>query len=57
MEYSAAGHKEEVEKIVRHMAEEGLRQRGYALKDILSISAQHDVKKIGAAYAAVVLWW
>lgn len=57
MEYSAAGHKEEVEKIVRHMAEEGLKQRGYALKEILSISAQHDVKKIGAAYAAVVLWW
>ena len=57
MEYSAAGHKEEVEKIVRHMAEEGLRQRGYELREILSISAQHNVKKIGAAYAAVVLWW
>lgn len=57
MEYSAAGHKEEVEKIVRHMAEEGFRQRGYELKEVLSISAQHNVKKIGAAYAAVVLWW
>ncbi len=57
MEYSAAGHKQEVEKIVRHMAEEGFKQRGYELKEVLSISAQHNVKKIGAAYAAVVLWW
>jgi arginine decarboxylase len=57
MEYSAAGHKEEIEKIVRHMAEEGFRQRGYELKEVVSISAQHKVAKIGAVYAAVVLWW
>ncbi len=57
MEYSAAGHKEEIERIVRHMAEEGMKQRGYAVKEILSISAQHKVNKIGAAFAAVVLWW
>jgi len=57
MEYSGAGHKQEIERIVRHMAEEGMRYRGYEVKEILSIAAQHNVKKIGAAYAAVVLWW
>ena len=57
MEYSAAGHKEEIEKIVRNMAAEGMRVRGYAVKEIKSIAATHRVKKIGAAYAAVVLWW
>jgi arginine decarboxylase len=57
MEYSAAGHKEEVERIVRHMAAEGFKTRGYELKEVVSISAQHKVSKIGASYAAVVLWW
>ncbi len=57
MEYSAAGHKAEIEKIVRHMAEEGMKNRGYKIKTIYSISSQHTVKKIGAAFAAVVLWW
>jgi arginine decarboxylase len=57
MEYSAPGHKEEIEKIVRHMAEEGMKNRGYKIKTIYSISIQHTVKKIGAAFAAVVLWW
>jgi arginine decarboxylase len=57
MEYSAAGHKEEIERIVRHMAEEGMRYRNYPVKEIFSISVQHKVKKIGAVYAAVVLWW
>ncbi len=57
MEYSGAGHKEEIEKIVRSMAEEGMRKRGYKLKEIKSIAAQHKVDHTGAAYAAVVLWW
>lgn len=57
MEYSAAGHKKEIEKIVRHMAEEGMKNRGYKIKTIYSISIQHTVKKIGAVFAAVVLWW
>ncbi|MCX8093449.1 MAG: arginine decarboxylase, pyruvoyl-dependent [Candidatus Goldbacteria bacterium] len=57
MEYSAPGHKKEIEKIVRHMAEEGMKNRGYKIKTIYSISSQHTVKKIGAVFAAVVLWW
>lgn len=57
MEYSAAGHKEEIEKIVRHMVEKGMKNRGYKIKKIYSISIQHTVQKIGAVFAAVVLWW
>ncbi|HDT15009.1 MAG TPA: arginine decarboxylase, pyruvoyl-dependent [Firmicutes bacterium] len=57
MEYSAAGHKEEIEKIVRGMAEEGMRFRKYKIKEIHSIAIQHKVVNVGAVYAAVVLWW
>jgi arginine decarboxylase len=57
MEYSGAGHKEEIEKIVRSMAEEGFKMRGYALKEVQSIAITHKVNHTGAAYAAVVLWW
>ena len=56
MEYSARGHKEDIEAIVRRMAEEGLQMRGLEVKDIRSISVQHKVEKIGTAFAAVVLW-
>jgi pyruvoyl-dependent arginine decarboxylase (PvlArgDC) len=57
MEYSAAGRKADIERIVRDMAEEGMRYRKYKIKEILSISAEHHVKNIGAAFASVVLWW
>jgi arginine decarboxylase len=57
MEYSGAGLKEEIERIVRHMAEEGFKARKYQLKSIQSIAVQHRVSNIGAVYAAVVLWW
>jgi arginine decarboxylase len=57
MEHSGAGHKEEIEGIVRHMAEMGFRSRGYKLKEIKSISVQHKVSNIGAVFASVVLWW
>ncbi len=57
MEYSAPGRKHDIERIVRDMAEEGMRIRNYKIKEIKSISTEHHVKKIGAAFAAVVLWW
>jgi arginine decarboxylase len=56
MEYSSRGHKEDIETIVRRMAEEGLKMRGLEVKEVRSISVQHKVKKIGTAFAAVVLW-
>jgi len=56
MEYSSRGHKEDIEAIVRRMAEEGLKMRGLEVKEIRSISVQHKVEKIGTAFASVVLW-
>ncbi len=57
MEYSATGHKEEVEAIVIKMTEEGMRSRGEELKEIESVSISHQVEHTGAAFAAVVLWY
>ena len=55
MEYSAAGHKEDIEAIVRRMAQESLARRDQAVGDIRSIAVQHKVKTLGTAFAAVVL--
>ena len=56
MEYSARGHKEEIELIARNMAREGMKRREQERREIKSISAEYKVKKIGAAFAAVILW-
>lgn len=56
MEYSAKGDKNKIEEIVRNMAAEGMKLRGWEIKDIQSIAIEYTVKKIGAAFAAVVLW-
>ena len=56
MEYSSRGHKEDIEAIVRRMAEEGIKMRGLEVKEIRSIAVQHRVEKIGTAFASVVLW-
>jgi len=56
MKYSARGHKEDIEAIVRRMAEESLKTRGLDVKEIRSISVQHKVENIGTALAAVILW-
>ncbi len=56
MEYTAQGHREEIELIARNMAREGMSMREQEVKEIKSISAEYKVKKIGAAFAAVILW-
>lgn len=56
MEYSAKGKKSQIEEKVRNMAIEGMRLRGWEIKDLKSIAIEYKVKKIGAALAAVVLW-
>jgi len=56
MEYSAQGHKEEIELIARNMAHEGMKMREQETREIRSASAEYKVKKIGAAFAAVILW-
>ncbi len=55
MEYSARGQAEDVERIVRSMAEEAMKLRGFEIKEIVSISAQHRVEHVGVAFAGVVL--
>lgn len=57
MEYSSRGRKKDIEKIVRKMAEKGLQMRHEEIGEIKSISIEHRVKKIGTAFAAVVLWY
>jgi arginine decarboxylase len=56
MEYSAKGERAKIEEIVRNMAVEGMKLRGWKIKDLKSIAIEYKVKKIGAALAAVVLW-
>ncbi len=56
MEYSARGRKDQIEEKVRQMALEGMKLRGWEVKDLKSIAIEYKVKKIGAAFAAVVLW-
>jgi arginine decarboxylase len=55
MEYSARGHQEEAEEIVRTMAVEGMNIRGRGIRVIKSLSVEYKVQTIGAAIAAVVL--
>jgi len=56
MEYSAKGERHKIEEIVRNMAVEGMKLRGWEIKDLKSIAIECKTKKIGAALAAVVLW-
>lgn len=57
MEYSARGHKEEIESIARNMAEQGMSKRGTKIFKIVSTSLESKVKHIGAAFAGVILWY
>ncbi len=56
MEYSAKGERHKIEEIVRNMAVEGMKLRGWKIKDLNSIAIEYKIKKIGAVLAAVVLW-
>jgi arginine decarboxylase len=56
MEYSAKGDRRKIEEIVRNMAVEGMKLRGWAIKELKSIGIEYKVKKVGAVLAAVVLW-
>jgi arginine decarboxylase len=56
MEYSARGGRREIEEKVRTMATEGMKLRGWEIKELKSIAVEYRVKKIGAVLAGVVLW-
>jgi arginine decarboxylase len=55
MEYSARGHREEAEEIVRTMAAEGMSTRERRVREIRSLAVDFKVQTIGAAVAAVIL--
>jgi len=57
MEYSSRGRKKDIEKIVRKMVEEGMKIRNEDVAVIKSVSIEHEVHKIGTAFASVVLWY
>ncbi|WP_051463178.1 pyruvoyl-dependent arginine decarboxylase [Deferrisoma camini] len=56
MEYSAYGRADISREIVVRMAEEGMRARGVAVREIHTAEAEHKVENKGAAFAGVVLW-
>jgi len=56
MEYSAKGERRKIEEIVRNMAVEGMKLRGWKIKDLQTVVSEYQVKRIGATLAAVVLW-
>ena len=56
MEYSAKGDRRKIEEIVRNMAMEGMKIRGWKIKDLQSVISEYRVQRIGATLAAVVLW-
>jgi arginine decarboxylase len=56
MEYSAKGDRAKIEETVRNMAVEGMRLRGWEIKELKSIAVEYKVKKVGAVLAAIVLW-
>jgi len=56
MEYATISSKEDAEKTAIQMAQEGMKIRGKAIKQIKSLAVEHTVKRCGAVFAAVVLW-
>jgi arginine decarboxylase len=56
MEYSAKGDRAKIEETVRNMTVEGMRLRGWEIKELKSIAVEYKVKKVGAVLAAIVLW-
>lgn len=55
MEYSARGHREEIEEIVINMARNALQMRGLIIKHVESRTIEVKVENVAAAFAGVVL--
>ncbi len=57
MEHEDYADKERIEKTVREMAISGLENRGWKVKKVESIAIDMKVEKVGAVFAAVILWY
>lgn len=56
MEHSSKKSRTETEAMVREMAIQGLKLRGYELGSLESAAVEHRVVKTGCVIAAVLLW-
>ena len=56
MEFHDTDSKSIIEERAEFMAEESMKIRGVAVKNIQSVSSQHVVNKNGASFSGVVLW-
>lgn len=57
MEFAGKCPKNEAEARVIKMVREAFRTRGLELDDIKTAAVEHEVKKIGCAFAGVPLWY
>jgi arginine decarboxylase len=56
MEYHAHGHREDADEVVKRMVQAGMEMRGWPIRALKSKAIDLQVKRIGAVFAAVVLW-
>jgi len=56
MEYSGHISKEEIEIKIRNMVEEAFKYRGLEIDSYYVKTVEHEVKKIGTAFAGLVMW-
>lgn len=54
--YSARGHCEDIERLVRAMVVESMEARNREYIEIRSASIEHQVTNLGTAFAGVILW-
>lgn len=56
MECSLVGTRADAERLIRSMVEEAFRMRAKPLQSIQVASVDHRVERVGAVFAAVLLW-
>lgn len=56
MEYHSHGHREDADDVVQRMVRAGMEMRGWPIRELKSAAIDLQVKRIGAVFAAVVLW-
>ncbi len=57
MEFEGFCGSREAEEAVARMVEEGFRERGLVLKEVLVRAVEHEVKRIGSVFAGVIFWY
>lgn len=55
MEYSHRGRGDDAEEVVASMVEEGFSRRGWTLDEVLFVTAEHKVDRLGSAVAVAMM--